>query len=1547
MSLLTPPSTSHRSDKDKENKFSVAGPSTRSVVWAAEFSFHDLSSPPKVESVPSRQRPHASRSILKTPSQGSFLDVPAVSKPRELTPEPKEILRDLTYLARPISQITSQDDPNSLEALRQLIEGYNVLAVRMRDAVTESAEADSTWPLFQPLRQNKAAFVDAVVRDLGRALVDPLSLSPSTEEELPPKLSLPSPQKTPVKKKKGGMTAEQVKFARDLCTTCHSVIKTLSVILSLPALHGLFEDAQLRRILTAILAIPLSDSLPTPNARKSCALAIWLIQIQRLPATILRPAADRIAYAIRRGIDGELGKEGKKGSAHDGLKAVSDLCKHLPEVFVPAFAQLLPSICSNLLAPTLVLRTQACHALGGFAVNLSSLPPSIIHTQVASAVASYLTAPPTPIKINSPTKPAECAIIRTLRATMNQQEPVNAAQGPVWGLSVLANFIVLLNSRLQTDSKVSKVVSTLVGLGVKHKKSSVRGLTALAWRCLIWAYVQPPLPVSSDEESEIDDEVRQKPSQTHHTLFKIMMSVLDMQTGISAIGAILGDEESLVSEEPLRKALSILEVMASRSGRVSFDASQTMMQLVSAVNGDADEPEAWDHHQLIPKPLLMGTGTLFTCDFKNLLQAVRPIYEEMPSLVDIRPLTREELTKDWVIDGLMTAWRSALGFLELGDTTEMPLQLGATWSGLLKANVSYYQDDQDDASTIKFATTAVKYLVEILQDSKLNLVPSQDATGAAGPANEHKLIPDSDDTVIDHDMSGSKCSNDELRLRMVQYMWTEMKITFPASTLPEAAEIVLACLMRNSTTLMTNVVFELESDESETVMRRWVSLCIDVIAVCEADVLRTFWACEEGTLAKTESGGWTSDWSSTFKNAVWRMCADKWKSEELSWGGGVLLLGIPFIEKHAGIMSTSDDYNLWEDLLTYTSAKALDHGIDSVTVLDNIASLVSSFQTGTLLPTSVRLADLLLSHLDMDEMRNLPQDLFEHVAEVMRIHYPPPLANEKPPMRWLARSLTSVIEHCPNDFCSKVLEIFQDSVCHWLADKEAAWTEEEMAYDLIPLYQHVILRIQQSPASVKTVETFAPYMGSIFQYRTLTAAVTALSDAWPLVSAQLSVPAAGWPEPLRQALKSVYPSDQTQLTPKSPSLDSAFEALPATPSTSISTPAALDKEGDVTCILSPQRPQKVFGKFPLVPSSPISPTVSRRLQTSNRTPLSAIQVPETPSKRRRLDSNNGVPDKENVSLKTGPLVSVAERIAEMLKPGGSLKKRKFDSLDDSDPSISSTPVPVKRLRSRMKPKISRPSAGPTTMNSPASTSSCSGSEDERRLVEKALQHVPVPFPSLGGTNDIPQFPLHGLRRAGQSPKAAGIPLRKPAVTLNDTFRKIDLAKVRKTIKRSVSIPNTMLGVISSTGKRKRVYSDLEDDSDLYDLTKLDPIPALHIAPLFTSKRSVSMPVKRHAQWPNSDDTVISASSDDSAHVGQVTPYHIISPEIPKGKFDLAASLKPIRLDANKDSLFGSDDTVSGSDDSSESDESPTKEVVNRHFGRSNSQSWVARTLLSR
>ena len=84
-----------------------------------------------------------------------------------------------------------------------------------------------------------------------------------------------------------------------------------------------------------------------------------------------------------------------------------------------------------------------------------------------------------------------------------------------------------------------------------------------------------------------------------------------------------------------------------------------------------DNRMTWDHGLLLPKSLFSTSNNLFVTEYKNLTRAIRPLFENLVGVVDIRPLTREEMTKDWVLSGLMTAWKSALGHLELGDEVDI------------------------------------------------------------------------------------------------------------------------------------------------------------------------------------------------------------------------------------------------------------------------------------------------------------------------------------------------------------------------------------------------------------------------------------------------------------------------------------------------------------------------------------------------------------------------------------------------------------------------------------------------------------------------------------------------------------------------------------------------------------------------------------------------------------------------------------------------------------------------------------------------------------
>ena len=236
MTLLTPPHS--RSDKENRQRTARSSSISARVAWSQVNEYHSAVSPArskKLAASASKELP--ARSILK---QTSYPILPLLfpENERQVTPEPGDPLSDLHYLDRPVNKILAQ-----CSTLPDLIEAYCVLTARLRAAVQETTDSNCSWPLFQPIRKRRLAFVNSVIRDLGRALIDPMDGDDQLdylERELPS--ALPSPEKSP-RKKRCGMSEEQVKYARDLATVSHAVIKFLGLIFTLPAVYGLFDGS--------------------------------------------------------------------------------------------------------------------------------------------------------------------------------------------------------------------------------------------------------------------------------------------------------------------------------------------------------------------------------------------------------------------------------------------------------------------------------------------------------------------------------------------------------------------------------------------------------------------------------------------------------------------------------------------------------------------------------------------------------------------------------------------------------------------------------------------------------------------------------------------------------------------------------------------------------------------------------------------------------------------------------------------------------------------------------------------------------------------------------------------------------------------------------------------------------------------------------------------------------------------------------------------------------------------------------------------------------
>ncbi|KAI0754869.1 hypothetical protein C8Q80DRAFT_1141532 [Daedaleopsis nitida] len=1121
MSLPTPPSTSHRDEK--ENR----APRFSRVSWSDTAQYHAITTSPlrTLSTKPSASKAGPSRSILKRTPHPTLPSVDEDAK--EATPEPEDPLADLHYLDHPVARIIASN-----ASLQPLIQAYSDLTARLRNSVSGNTDADASWPLFQPLRKHREAFVQAVVRGICQVFVDPLegsasvTDSPKSPREPRSMSSLPSPRESP-KRRKRGMSEEQVKRARDLCGVCHAVLRLLSVVFTIPALYNLFDEKELGHILTQVLAIPMAQELPTPNARKTCALAIWLIQIQRLPVEVLDPARDRIAYALRRGIEGELGKEGKKGSQTDGLKAIHDLALYQPTTFVPAFAPLLGPILNALLAPTLVIRNQACHALGGLALAAASLPPSEAHTRMATTMASRLTklvdpSPTTPSKKRLDASPSKDTIlVRTLRTTLQATDPKHAAQGPVWAFSVIAHIVVLLGPTVFLHSELTRTMVALFSLGMRHTKSSVRALGCLAWRSMTWAFFRHPhvkltldAETDGEEESATEDDLVTERKQHDETLrgnFKLLPSLVDMGAGVSTVGALLGQE--VIDDVQVQGAMRVMRNMSRKGGQTCKEAMDLARHLLGAatVAHEMQEQKEWDHRKLLAPDFFSANPGLLTAEWKSLSSVVKPLLEQCPQVSDVRTLSAEEISADGMWDQFLAVWKDGLSVLRLTwGSEEVPSEVREIWFNLLKCNAAPLLDNEDQDGLAELAVNARDVLINILDDPELDFTMRREELGDEIPTSPVKPTGSNKARGPDEPLPESRW-NYAVKLFLVRDLFTITRAVFPPDIFAEVAESVLRYLNVNEENLVGDVQC------SDEVREQWASLCAEAVFACDTSIVHAFW---ENSLRKGER---ESDWDADVRGTVWQAFLERWyngEPESQILETAIVLLSAPFLGSSSWDMSNTD-VEAWDTFLRRAIDAALDHGIDTTALVDQIAGVIAA-NSSPVATSTVRVADLLLSNIEITDARQVPREVFDFTNDTLQTAYPP-APRHKVMCMWLVRTLTRVIDGCPQELSLSMLELLEEGLRTWFTDEYEVFTEEEYSHDILPLYQTVLLSLQALPTNTVILETLGPVLASPFYGRRdkHTGTVDAFEEFWQATYAELPEPASRYSEAIAQCLDAV------------------------------------------------------------------------------------------------------------------------------------------------------------------------------------------------------------------------------------------------------------------------------------------------------------------------------------------------------------------------------------------------------------------------------------------
>lgn len=712
-------------------------------------------------------------------------------------------------------------------------------------------------------------------------------------------------------------------------------------------------------------------------------------------------------------------------------------------------------------------------------------------------------------------------------------------------------------------------------------------------------------------------------------------------------------------------------------------------------------------------------------------------------------------------------------------------------------------------------------------------------------------------------------------------------------------------------------------------------------------------------------------------------------------------------DKNAWVMS-EEDLTRWQNLLEYATAQALDEGQDeahSHSVLSALATSIASHNTSILFGTSssptssnsnvpvntlsspsIRLADLLLTSLASsfasDSCVQLPQSVLEFVNDAMRESYPP-LPRDTMVFLWTARAVTGAVEACPRELIGSFLGEqggVGEGVGMWIADECKAWNVGELGYDIIPLYQHILTRIQELPLTLSTLRTFASIIASPFVGRVdmPQAAKDAFREFWEATYAVMRKPREGWPEEVEMCLRAVFGNIEDKAVEETvidPALSPAFKAVsvstspmareavsaPVTPTktTSASSSANTMSIANEPQQCTPIRPDKVnfYTHFPLrSPKSPVPSLVPAEFSPSSHSfpgaiPLPALSVPPAE-----------VPSPSSVARARSP------------SPGPSTPRKARMRLDSMSPDIfksmhvpSSTPKHV--------PTTPKRSAG---YDSPAKRRKIGDKEEEKENKSPSTRQLIRPsFIVATGDEErervVKPFALGKRARKEESGGCEEMsPQKKGRVRIREPGDSAD-----EKIVKNLLIPDpddSFIATPPAPAKRKRVFMDAVEVprlKDVYPQLRSTPslnelrTPSYACSPSYQKRqtRGVTNPLvtyvarsSRKRSRASAEDDVFSVSttfsalddseleipfsdsftldkppaspkelppSDDDPHIGQVTPHCLISP-VPRR----STGAKFCETDPP------SDDSVMGEY------ASPSKDVVERKLKRLGSMTNV-------
>ena len=211
---------------------------------------------------------------------------------------------------------------------------------------------------------------------------------------------------------------------------------------------------------------------------------------------------------------------------------------------------------------------------------------------------------------------------------------------------------------------------------------------------------------------------------------------------------------------------------------------------------------------------------------------------------------------------------------------------------LLTSLTEFISEIGDDEGLSGLVFDAVRTIAFIAQD-RMDFRPKAAQQNVSMAAMEAACAAlDSDDTIPDMNRSAT-CSEEELRVRVIQRLWKVVKDVTPPAQLEGVATNLITNLSEVQMFLVpahARLTDGFEDVEGERSRDAWVVLCLDILLECDLSIFKHFWGYE---VEKDDShSAWK--WSKDFIQAIWRTSAVKWAEAGGSIEAAIILLGLPF-----------------------------------------------------------------------------------------------------------------------------------------------------------------------------------------------------------------------------------------------------------------------------------------------------------------------------------------------------------------------------------------------------------------------------------------------------------------------------------------------------------------------------------------------------------------------------------------------------------------------------------------------------------------------------